>query len=125
MTKDITILIVDDNFDFHTVATATLQRYGYHVMSLYHGNLKNILLAASDCDILLLDIDLPDNPGTDISRQIKSHPEFHHLPIILISGNADLESLSNESAADGYLGKPFSGAQLVTEVERLLLHDKL
>jgi DNA-binding response OmpR family regulator len=118
--KDITILIVDDNVDFHTVATAVLARNGYQVISLYQGEFENILAAARNCDILLLDVDLPSACGTNISRQLKSNQQVHDLPIILISGNADLEILCMEAAADGYLGKPFSGIQLINEVERLL-----
>jgi CheY-like chemotaxis protein len=118
--KDITVLIIDDNVDFHTVATATLERSGYRVMSLYHGQLENIFASVASCNIVLLDIDLPGTTGTQITQQLKASQQFSALPIILISGNADLESLSKQSCADGFLGKPFSGPQLLNEVERLL-----
>lgn len=121
LTKKITILIVDDNRDFHTVATAMLSRKGYQVVSLYQGHINEILDSASNCDILLLDVDLPQHSGTEITRRLKGTRRFAGLPIILISGNTDLEKLCTAACADGYLEKPFSGAQLVTEVERLLL----
>lgn len=118
--KQITILIVDDNIDFHTVATAMLNRKGYQVVSLYHGLFENIVESASSCDILLLDVDLPHGSGSEITRRLKDSREFSHLPIILISGSTELEKLCTEASADGYLGKPFSGAQLINEVERHL-----
>lgn len=120
LTKDITILIVDDNVDFHTVATATLERNGYQVRSLYYGQLEIIFASAASCNIMLLDVDLPGTKGTEITQHMKASDQFSSLPIILISGNADLETLSKKSRADGYLGKPFSGPQLLSEVERLL-----
>lgn len=120
LTKDLTILIVDDNIDFHTVATATLKRSGYNVLSLYHGQMDDVTKSAELCNLILLDVDLPVTKGTEIARQLKCSAQFSELPIILISGNTDLPALCKTSLADGYLGKPFSSPQLINEVERLL-----
>lgn len=120
-TKDLTILIVDDNIDFHTVATATLRRSGYNVLSLYCGQMDDVTKSARLCNLILLDVDLPVTKGTEIARQLKSSAQFSELPIILISGNADLPSLCKTSLADSYLGKPFSSPQLINEVQRFLM----
>jgi CheY-like chemotaxis protein len=121
LTKDFTILIVDDNVDFHTVATATLKRVGYNVLSLYHGEMDYVFESAELCHLILLDVDLPVTKGTEITRQLKSSAQFSAIPIILISGNADLAALWKTSLADSYLGKPFSSPELISEVQRFLI----
>lgn len=119
---DTKILIVDDNLDFHTVATAALQRIGYEVKSLFEGQGKSVCRMAATCDIVLLDIDLPGESGIEISKQIKSDPTCRGIPIILITGNADADHLCEQSGADACLPKPFSSAELIRQVELLLIH---
>jgi two-component system, OmpR family, alkaline phosphatase synthesis response regulator PhoP len=120
MIKDATVLIVDDNFDFHTVATAVLEQTGYHVRSLYEGPGKYVCKFAADCDLILLDVDLPGDSGIDICRQLKTDPQCTRIPVILITGNADIDVLFIQSGADVCLSKPFSSTVLLKEVERLL-----
>lgn len=120
MNKDATILIVDDNVDFHTVATAALERAGYLVRSLYEGPVEQICEVAIDCDIILLDVDLPGESGINICKHIKSDPLCDMIPVILITGNADIDAICGESGADAWLVKPFSSAALLNEIERLL-----
>jgi CheY-like chemotaxis protein len=124
ITKEATILIVDDNVDFHTVATATLERSGYHVKSLYEGRNKHIRALALDCDIILLDVDLPGENGLDICKRIRSDPRCAAIPIILITGNSDVDTFCTQSGADACLVKPFPSTKLLMEVERLLMNER-
>ena len=121
ITKEATILIIDDNRDFHTVATTMLERSGYRVKSLYEVGNKNVNTLTMDCDIILLDVDLPGESGIDICKRMKSDPDSHHVPIILITGNADIDALCLQSGANACLVKPFTSAKLIMEIERLLI----
>jgi len=122
LTKEATILIVDDNKDFHTVATAMLERSGYHVKSLYEGGSKHVRMLALDCDIILLDVDLPGENGVEICKRIKSDPLCFMIPVILITGNADIDAFCLQSGADACLVKPFTSINLIMEIERLLMN---
>lgn len=123
ITREATILIVDDNKNFHTVATAMLERSGYHVKSLYEGASKHVHTLAMDCDTILLDVDLPGENGIDICKRIKRDARCFAIPVILITGNADIDMLCLGSGADACLVKPFTSAKLITDVERLLMNE--
>jgi CheY-like chemotaxis protein len=115
-----TILIIDDNLDFHTVVTAVFRRLGYTVRSLFEGDKQQVCAIAASCDIILLDVDLPGDSGIDICKSIRSDPECASIPIILITGNTDLDRIYAQSKADACLLKPFSCGVLASQVEKLL-----
>lgn len=114
-----TVLIVDDNHDLHTILTAALKRVGYGVKSFFEGKPKEICELAASCDVLLLDIDLPGEDGVHISQDVKKMPSCAHVPIILISGNADVNKLCLQSKADACLLKPFSTNDLLEKISSL------
>src|ERR1044072_827697 len=103
MTIIATILIVDDNVDFHLVATAALERTGYEVKSLYKGTGNSVCQVAADCDIILLDVDLPEHSGIEICNDLKRDIRCALIPVVLITGNADIEVLCKKSGADACL----------------------
>lgn len=118
--KGVTILIVDDNVDFHTIATALFRRLGYSVKSLFVGDTLLVLSMAASCDIVLVDVDLPGDSGVDICQSIKADPRTAGIPVILISGNADIEILCPLSKSDACLLKPFSSTEIAAQVKKLL-----
>ena len=74
-------------------------------------------LATKDCDVLLLDLALPDGSGLDLIRELRAQGK-HELKIIVISVFGDVKNVVNaiEAGADGYLlkgGEP-------TETERAI-----
>lgn len=113
------ILIVEDNRDFHMLTKLALNKCGYEVESLFDGKVKDVLRKLVTCDILLLDNDLPSASGTDISNRIKNNPITNHIPIIMITGNADGVSLCTKAHADACLIKPFPFANLLQTIERV------
>ncbi|HEY0740492.1 MAG TPA: response regulator [Chryseosolibacter sp.] len=112
-----TVLIVEDNLDFHMLTKLALNKCGYKVESLFDGRMKDVLNKLLTCDIVLLDVDLPSANGTDISNGIRSNPATHHIPIIMITGNAEGPSLCNKAHADACLIKPFPFASLLQTIE--------
>jgi chemosensory pili system protein ChpA (sensor histidine kinase/response regulator) len=116
-TGERTILIVEDNLDFHMLTKLALNKSGYRVESLFDGKLKEVLQKLIKCDIVLLDIDLPSASGADISNEIKNNPGTNHIPIIMITGNAEGPALCTQAHADACLIKPFPFASLLQTIE--------
>jgi CheY-like chemotaxis protein len=114
-----TILIVEDNRDFHMLTKMALNRSGYKVESLFDGKLKEVLKLLLKCDIVLLDNDLPSASGADISNGIRNNPGTNHIPIIMITGNAEGPALCTQAHADACLIKPFPFASLLQTIERV------
>jgi CheY-like chemotaxis protein len=116
---DRTILIVEDNLDFHMLTKLALKKCGYKVESLFDGKLKDVLKKILTCDIVLLDVDLPSESGSSISSGIKSDPRTNHIPIIMITGNAEGPEICTKAHADACLIKPFPFASLLQTIEKV------
>jgi response regulator RpfG family c-di-GMP phosphodiesterase len=116
-----TILIIDDDQDFHIILGSVLRHSGYKVKSLFEGAVNKIADIAKNCDMVLLDIQLPGDSGVEIGRQLKTNPDTENIPIILISGHTDGEQLFVRSHADAFVQKPFVLSRLLIKINELLM----
>jgi len=71
------------------------------------------LLKAAPCDVVLLDIGLPDIQGFDLCPQIKK--KYPHIKVLMLSGYSDLFTIKRalDAGADGYLIKICTQADLL------------
>lgn len=76
--------------------------------------------AAIDC--ILSDLYMPDIDGKEFVRQVRQHPEFSHIPIIMLSGaqesNVRIHCL--EIGADDFITKPFNPKEVQVKIEAIL-----
>lgn len=73
--------------------------------------------------LILLDVQLPDGSGMDLCARIKAAPEFHHIPIFILTGVAvTSENLVKGMGigAEDYVLKPFSPEELMARIKRTL-----
>ena len=119
-----TILIVEDNLDFHMLTKLALKKCGYKVESLFDGKVKDVLKKIIFCDIVLLDVDLPSESGSSISNRLKSDPKTTHIPIIMITGNAEGPEICSKAHADACLIKPFPFASLLSTIDNFFRAEK-
>jgi response regulator RpfG family c-di-GMP phosphodiesterase len=115
-----TILIVDDDQDFHILLGKVLQHSGYQVKSLFEGTVNKIVSCAKKCHMVLLDIELPGDSGVDVGRQLKSDPNTENIPVILISGHTEGEQHFTMSHADVFIQKPFVLSGLLKKINEIL-----
>lgn len=76
-------------------------------------------------DIVLMDIQLPDVSGLDVTRQLKADAELRDIPIIAVTALAlrgDEERVL-EAGCDAYISKPISVASFLDEVLKFLGED--
>ena len=66
-------------------------------------------------DLVILDLALPEVPGLDICRILKSRPETQRIPILVLTAKAEVidRILALELGADDYVTKPFSPREVV------------
>jgi two-component system phosphate regulon response regulator PhoB len=72
-------------------------------------------------DLVLLDVVLPGMDGITVCRLLKSDPATSAIPVYMLTAKArasDVET-ARRAGADGYINKPFKGAELMDLVERL------
>jgi len=118
---DITILIIDDDVDFQFMVGTMLQLSGYKVRSLLEGKLKGAVDLASKCDMIMLDVELPGINGVALGRKLRASAGTSHIPIILVSGQDNLDELFLQSQANAFIQKPFSLTFLMKKVRELLV----
>jgi DNA-binding response OmpR family regulator len=114
------VLIIDDDVDFQFMVGSMLRSSGYIVKSLLEGRLHTTLSIASECDLILLDIELPGMNGVDLGKQLKATPATANIPILLVSGHNKCETLFIESEANAFFQKPFSLSGLMSKIQELI-----
>nr|MDK2850797.1 two-component system, OmpR family, alkaline phosphatase synthesis response regulator PhoP [Candidatus Cloacimonadota bacterium] len=116
------IYIVEDEPDIAELIAIKLQSAGFDTRIFDLGT--SMLRALSDqiCDLLVLDLMLPDMDGFQICKNIREKPDFASIPIIMLTARtAPQDKVQGlELGADDYLGKPFDGKELVARVNAVL-----
>ena len=114
------VLIIDDDIDFQFMVGTMLRNSGYIVKSVLEGKPGIAMSLARECDIILLDIELPGISGVDLGKQLKSSPDTADIPILLVSGHDECEKLFVESEANDFVQKPFSLSALMLKIHELI-----
>lgn len=114
------ILVVDDDVDLLVNMKAFLKRQGYDVAVTTSCSEGLQILDAFKPDLIFLDMDVGNEDGRHMCRQIKSQADYRHLPVILISANHEALQLYLDYGADGFLNKPFPLSGLVSNLDRYI-----
>jgi signal transduction histidine kinase len=113
------ILLVDDDAPVRTTTQLVLQAMGYDVVAAESG--KEAMEALShghDFDLLLTDVAMPGMSGLDLAMKVRQMKP--HLPIMIISGYADLGPVYRD-VCQRIVKKPYRAADLAAEIEAVLL----
>ncbi len=120
-----TILIIDDEPGIRTVLRDVLEDDGYTVLAAEDGIQGLTELAATEVDLVFLDVWLPHMGGMDVLKRIKE--EHADLEVIMISGHANI-SLAVQATKMGafdFLEKPLSLDRTMTVVRNALAMEVL
>ncbi len=117
-----TILIVEDEQDFADVVELNLRRQGFQTRSVRTGQDGLDDARTRRPDIILLDLMLPDFPGTEVLRRLKSDPMTRAIPVIMATARGEEidRIVGFELGADDYIVKPFSMREMVLRVNAVL-----
>ncbi|MEO8511592.1 MAG: response regulator transcription factor [Chloroflexota bacterium] len=113
------ILVVDDDAKIAQLVRVYLEREGYRVVAAHDGNAALAALALDEPALVILDLMLPQVDGMAILRAIRRRDR---TPVLILSarGAAQDRIAGLLEGADDYVTKPFSPAELVLRVQRLL-----
>ncbi len=116
------ILVVDDERDIVHVLEFALKQAGYDTVAA--GDAAQALARVREVqpDLVILDLMLPDLPGTEVCRQLKSSARTATLPVIMLTARGDEVDrvVGFELGADDYITKPFSVREVVLRVKAIL-----
>lgn len=101
------ILVVDDDKDLLANMKSFLAKQGYEVAVTTTCQQGLQLLLSFQPDLIFLDVNVGDEDGREMCRQIKSQAEYEHIPVLLISARHEELLLYNKYGASAFLKKPF------------------
>jgi len=113
------IAIVDDQADVLSMVSEYLERDGYRVSRCSSGAELDRVLETATPDLLVLDVNLPDEDGISIARRLRT---THRVPIVMLTALGDTidRVVGLEVGADDYVTKPFDLRELVARVRAVL-----
>lgn len=120
------VLIIEDSPEVVEAVTLCFQlRWpGAQVLAATDGRKGVETLAAQQCDMVILDINLPEMDGFQVMEKIRS---FSNVPVIFVTvrGTVADQARGLELGADDYIVKPFKPRDLVDRVDQVLHHTRL
>ncbi|HEU5203353.1 MAG TPA: response regulator transcription factor [Candidatus Limnocylindrales bacterium] len=113
------ILVVDDDTKILRLVRTYLERAGYRVVEASDGRTALSAIALEAPALVVLDVMLPEVDGLAVLRAVR---RTDRTPVIILSarGLTDDRIAGLAAGADDYLPKPFSPAELVLRVQRIL-----
>jgi two-component system phosphate regulon response regulator PhoB len=117
-----TVLIVDDEAAIREMLRFNLTRNGFHTLEAANTHQARQSIKKHHPDLVLLDIMLPDQSGTDLARELRNTPATRDIPIIMLTAkDAEQDKIKGlDVGADDYITKPFSPAELIARINSLL-----
>ncbi len=113
------VLVVDDDEDLRDMVRTALERAGYLVATAANGIDALGAIAQQTPSIILLDMRMPVQDGWEFAR---AYRERHGrlAPILVMTAATDARRRAAEIDAEGWLAKPFTIAELVAAVKKLV-----
>jgi len=116
------ILVVDDSPTIRKVVASILEARAYEPVLAADGQEALDLLSTERVDLVLLDFVMPRMNGYQFCRELRAHPQYKNLPVVLMSAKSDKirgQFVLQTGAIDA-ITKPFDARGLVAVVEGAL-----
>ncbi len=116
------VLVVEDNELNMKLFNDLLESQGYEVIQTRDGLSALDLAREHRPDLIVMDIQLPEVPGTDVIKWLKEDESLRHIPVIAVTAFAmkgDQERI-RESGCEAYMSKPITVTEFLETVRRFL-----
>ncbi len=118
------ILIVDDSPEILSVTDTILSSAGYETIAYTDGLIALQIMGLLPPDLIILDVNMPQIDGFEMTRRIRSNSAWDLTPILLFTAlDRSQAAFGLECGADDLLNKPVSIDELLGKVS-LLLHSR-
>jgi DNA-binding response OmpR family regulator len=114
------LIIFEDDTDTREMVVFTFENSGFEVIqSDKEISVQEIIELKPN--IVIIDYLLNGTPGNEICLKLKANQFTKHIPVILYSANLDIDKISHNSCADGFVAKPFELEDFIYLVNRIAL----
>jgi len=128
--EDVRVLVVDDEPDIRDFLASVLEDAGMEIETAENGNDALERIARQAPDLISLDLVMPGKSGIRLIHELRKHPEWSRIPIVIVTGHAkdtaikqDLDQILAESTMTGpssFLEKPVTPQGYLDNICRIL-----
>lgn len=120
------VLIVEDNALNMRLFCDLLEASGYETLQCTDGGKAAALALEEKPDLIIMDIQLPEVSGLDITRWLKDDERTAAIPVLAVTAFAMRtdEILVREAGCEGYLSKPIQVRSFLKTVDELMLEGR-
>ena len=117
-----TIYFIDDSATMREVIKIAFRRENFNVIACADAASALAQFEENPPDAVITDVIMPDQDGYSVCTQIKQHPQFGKIPVVLMSGvvNKTVADKAVSVQADELIRKPFQPQELIGRVKALL-----
>ncbi len=115
------VLTVDDSKTMRDMVGFTLRSAGYEVMEAEDGVRALSLLAGTQVDLVITDINMPNMDGVTLVKELRARPAFKSTPILILTteGGDAKKAQGRAAGATGWIVKPFAPDKLLQVVDKV------
>ncbi len=116
------ILIVDDDPHIIQQLTVLTHSFGCTPLSTLYPDYLFEILGSEPIDLILLDVHMPGTDGVELLKQLKKHPIYQRIPVIMLTGDTNIKLLAKcfQGGATDFINKPIKEVILQSRVESAL-----
>ncbi|MDD5225832.1 MAG: response regulator [Candidatus Omnitrophica bacterium] len=114
------ILIVDDERSITDLLKLHLEEEGYVTVTAQSVDKALKALDQGPIDLVMLDIRMPGKDGFDFLRAVSTKHGIPKVPVIVMTGRGELESLMEGIAVEGFVNKPFEMHLVLGTIKKVL-----
>lgn len=124
---DVCVYIVDDDPDSCATAMDALGLVGIRAEQSRNSGNAIVELSSMQCDLILLDVHLPELDGFDLAEQIRAMEQHSGTPIFFVTGDGSLDTRTRSTmhTASDFIRKPYSIQELALKSLRTVVTGQL
>jgi two-component system cell cycle response regulator DivK len=117
------VLVVEDNPLNMKLFCAMIGAQGYEVLQAGNGSAALAVAHRRHPDLIIMDLQLPDMSGLDVTHELKAADDTHEIPIIATTAYASAgdEAVIRASGCDGYMAKPIAISEFLALIESFIV----
>ena len=115
------VLIIDDCKMTRRLLSMYLRVGGFDVIVAENGVEALEMLGREPCSLVITDLNMPQMDGIELTREIKDHPFYRQIPVIMLTtqGEQRERECGLEAGVSAFLTKPISQEALIQEIDRI------
>ena len=127
LVENMRILVMDDDPIQCEFARVYLSTPTASVETAENGQVGLDMLAEGNFDLAVIDLDMPVVDGFEVIRRVRSNPELRGLPIVVVTGREDVESIDRayDEGATSFVTKPVNWRLLSYQLRYVLRAQRM